>query len=282
LVRLDNPAIEVPDEDPHEVGVDQPPHPGFQPAPAASEPRGLVHLPDSVIKPRPRGLRGSAKVAVAGLERIASGKVYHSRGGMAIRSPGLAFEDRDTTESSLRTILRLWSISIGPPVDVDDIGTSTSHESNSSRTIAARPTNASPSASLEGWVPAAQLSDRRDKAIAAPEYRGDISVAGLAIRQGTSQRANTDLEIAFIDESLGPDLRNQLRLGHDLARAFHKSHQEVEGATGDTDGLVIFQQKSSCPEQPERTKGYFGLGRVTRPTIRRHRRSPFDWDTRAG
>jgi hypothetical protein len=67
FVRLDNPAIEVPDEDPHEVGVDQPPQPGFQPAPTASKPKGLVHLPDSVIKPRPRGLRGSAKVAVAGL-----------------------------------------------------------------------------------------------------------------------------------------------------------------------------------------------------------------------
>jgi hypothetical protein len=161
------------------------------------------------------------------------------------------------------------------------IGTSTARKSNSSRTIAGRPTNPSAPEALGRRVPAARPGDRRDKAIAAPEYRGDVSVAGLAIREGTAQYGNTDLEIAFIDESLGPDLRNQLGLAHDLARAFHKSDQQIEGATADTDGLVTFQQKSSCLEQPKRAESDLGLGWVSRPTTRRHRGSPFDCDTRA-
>jgi hypothetical protein len=140
------------------------------------------------------------------------------------------------------------------------IRTSKARKSKLSRMIAARPRNPSAPAATGRRVPSARLSDRRDKAIAAPEYRRDVSVAGLAIRQGTAQRGNTDLEIAFIDEGLGPDLRNQLGLAHDLARAFHKSDQEIEGATGDTDRLVTFQQKSSCLEQPKRAESDLGLG----------------------
>ena len=137
------------------------------------------------------------------------------------------------------------------------MGTSTSRKSNSAGSA-----NPSASAAPGRRVPAARPSDRRDKAIAASDDRRDVSVAGLVICQGTTQRGNTDLEIALNDEGLGPDLRDQLRLADDLARAFDKSDQEIEGATADRDGLATFQQKSSCPEQPERTKGYFELGRV--------------------
>ena len=137
------------------------------------------------------------------------------------------------------------------------MGTSTSRNSNSAGSA-----NPSASAAPGLRVPATRPSDRRDKAIAASDDRRDVSVAGLVICQGTTQRGNTDLEIALSDEGLGPDLRDQLRLADDLARAFDKSDQEIEGATADRDGLATFQQKSSCPEQPERTKGYFELGRV--------------------
>ena len=126
----------------------------------------------------------------------------------------------------------------------------------------AHSTNPSASAAPGRRAPATRPSDRRDKAIAASDNRGDVSVAGLATRQDTAQRGNTDLEIAFSDEGLGPDLRNQLGLAHDLAGAFHKRDQEIEGATADRDGLVTFQQKSSCLEQPKRTKEYFEVGRV--------------------
>ena len=102
----------------------------------------------------------------------------------------------------------------------------------------AHSTNPSASAAPGRRAPATRPSDRRDKAIAASDNRGDVSVAGLATRQETAQRGNTDLEIAFSDEGLGPDLRNQLGLAHDLARAFHKRDQEIEGATADRDGLT--------------------------------------------
>jgi hypothetical protein len=137
------------------------------------------------------------------------------------------------------------------------MGTSTSRKSNS-----AGSTNPNASELPGSRVPAARPSDRRDKAIAAPDDRRDVSVAALVICQGTTQGGNTDLEIPLSDEGLGPDLRKQLRLADYLARAFHKSDQEIEGATADRDGLATFQQKPSCREQPELTKGYFELGRV--------------------
>jgi hypothetical protein len=137
------------------------------------------------------------------------------------------------------------------------MGTSTSRKSSS-----AGSTNRSASAAPGRRAPATRPSDRRDKAIAASDNRGDVSVAGLAARQDTAQRGDTDLEIAFSDESLGPDPRNQLGLAHDLAGAFHKRDQEIEGTTADRDGLVTFQQQSSCLEQSKRTKEYFELGRV--------------------
>jgi hypothetical protein len=115
------------------------------------------------------------------------------------------------------------------------MGTSTFRKSNSGGS-----TNPSASAAPGRRIPAARPSDRRDKAIAAPDDRRDVSVAALVMCQGTTQRGNTDLEIALSNEGLGPDLRNQLRLADDLARAFHKSDQEIEGATADRDRLATF------------------------------------------
>jgi len=148
-------------------------------------------------------------------------------------------------------------VSIRPPQMSTTMGTSTSRKSSS-----AGSTNRSALAAPGSRVPPARPSDRRDKAITAPEDRRDVSAAGLTIHQGAPQRGNTNLEIALSDERLGPYLRDQLRFADNLARTFHESDQEIEGATADRDGLVTFQQKSSCPEQPERTKGYFELGRV--------------------
>jgi hypothetical protein len=141
-------------------------------------------------------------------------------------------------------------------------GTSICRKSNWSRTIAAGSTNPSASAAPGRRIPPARPSDQCDKAIAAPDDRGDVPVAALAIRQGTTQRGNTYFEIAFSNEGLGPDFRNQLRLADDFAGAFHKSDQQIEDATADRDGLAAFQQKSPCPKQPEGTKGNFDLGRV--------------------
>ena len=104
------------------------------------------------------------------------------------------------------------------------------------------------------------MSDRRHKTVAAPDDCGDVSVAGLAIVEHPAQRCYTDLEITFFDKGIGPDLGDQLRLADDLAGAFDKSDQEIESATADRHGLVIFQQQSSWPEQPERTEGDLVLG----------------------
>ena len=57
-----------------------------------------------------------------------------------------------------------------------------------------------------------------------------------------AQRGNMELEIAFDDEGMGPDPRDQLRLADQLAGTFDESDQEIESATAETDGLVTFQQ----------------------------------------
>jgi hypothetical protein len=51
-----------------------------------------------------------------------------------------------------------------------------------------------------------------------------------------------ELQIAFDDESMRPDPRDQLRLADHLAATFDESDQEIESATAETDGLVTFQQ----------------------------------------
>ena len=137
------------------------------------------------------------------------------------------------------------------------IGISTCCKSNSSRTIVAHSRNPSASAALGRRAPSTRPSDRRDKAIAASDNRGDVSVARLATRQDTAQRSNTDLEIAFSDEGLGPDLRNQLGLAHDLAGAFHKRDQEIEGATADRDGLGYLSAKVVLPGAAETDQRIF-------------------------
>jgi hypothetical protein len=99
------------------------------------------------------------------------------------------------------------------------------------------------------------MSDRRHKTIAAPGDRGNVSVTALAIRKRAAERPNMNLEIALSDETMGPDFCDQLALADQLTGTFGKSDQEIESTIADTDGLVAFEQQSSCWEQPEVTKG---------------------------
>src|SRR5580704_17929483 len=112
------------------------------------------------------------------------------------------------------------------------------------------------------------MSDRRHKAIAAPGDRGNVSDAGFPIRQRATERANMDFEIGFVDEDMGPGSRDQLRFAHRLARTFDEGDQEIESAIANTDGIVAFEQQSSCREQSKGTKADLVLGWVTRPINR--------------
>src|SRR6202040_5661 len=78
------------------------------------------------------------------------------------------------------------------------------------------------------------------------------------------QRGNIELEIAFDDEGIRPNLCDQLRLADNLAGTCGESDQEIESATAETYGCVPFQQQPSCREQPEGTKGNLVIDWVIR------------------
>src|ERR1700730_1036231 len=83
---------------------------------------------------------------------------------------------------------------------------------------------------------------------------GSRPIMGWRSRRTDSEMTNTDLEIAFVDEGIGPDLCAQLSLADPLTAAFNKSDQEIEGATAEADGFVSFQQQPLSRQQPEATK----------------------------
>jgi hypothetical protein len=52
--------------------------------------------------------------------------------------------------------------------------------------------------------------DGGDKAAASSGDRGEISTAGLTVRQRWPQRRNMDLKIALLDHGAGPDAGHEL------------------------------------------------------------------------
>jgi hypothetical protein len=86
--------------------------------------------------------------------------------------------------------------------------------------------------------------DRSNKAVASTIHGEDISVARLAIAQGSPQHRNLDLEIALLHREAGPDPRNQFLLAYHLAWALKKCNQEVKGAATEVHRFVAFEQES--------------------------------------
>jgi hypothetical protein len=86
---------------------------------------------------------------------------------------------------------------------------------------------------------------------AIADSRNGLDEAAL-LSQGLAQRRDVDREDAFLDDHVGPDPAEQVRLGDESSRAAYKRHEEVERLRRQHD-------RPSAPEQPP-------LGHVERET----------------
>src|SRR5216684_4378079 len=88
------------------------------------------------------------------------------------------------------------------------------------------------------------LLDRRgglqtDKSITAAGYCDHVGLPALTFFQRLSKRRDMDVDIAFLDDQPGPDLRHQFVLGDDLALRRDQYAQDVERPVGEAyRGLV--------------------------------------------
>jgi hypothetical protein len=69
--------------------------------------------------------------------------------------------------------------------------------------------------------------------------------------QQLAQRPDLHLQVAFLDDALGPDEFEQLVLRHQLAGALDQRQQQVEGARRDVDVLAVQAQHTCTGQQFE-------------------------------
>src|SRR4029077_17962785 len=97
-------------------------------------------------------------------------------------------------------------------------------------------------------------ADRDDEFVAATGNRDDVAVAALAVAQGTAQRRDLDLEVAFLDEDLRPDPGDQLFLRNHPAGVVGKNGENVQGAATEAHRLTAFEQQPLAWQQAERAQ----------------------------
>src|ERR1700681_925651 len=103
--------------------------------------------------------------------------------------------------------------------------------------------------------------DRCHEAIAAPRNIGKVSTTWLAVAQRPSKRRDMDLEVALLDDRVGPHARHELVLGNQLARALDQCCQDLQGTAAETNGGVTFQQKLLRRKEAEGTERNRTIGR---------------------
>ena len=114
------------------------------------------------------------------------------------------------------------------------------------------------------WLREAALASRRrcrvgvfnrsDEAIAASGDGGDISTAEPAFAERPSEGRDLDLEIALLDNGVGPDAGCQFVLADQLAWALDQCAQDFQGTTAEPNGRLTLQQQLSCGQKAERTE----------------------------
>src|SRR4029077_7723149 len=97
-------------------------------------------------------------------------------------------------------------------------------------------------------------ADRGDKFVAATGNRDDVAVATLAVAQGTAQRRDLNLEVAFLYEDFRPDAGYQRFLRYHPTGAFGKNGENVQGAAAEAPRLIAFEQHPLAWQQAERAK----------------------------
>jgi hypothetical protein len=94
--------------------------------------------------------------------------------------------------------------------------------------------------------------NRCDEAITATRNIGQVATARLAVAERPSHGSDMDFEIALLNVDAGPDARDQLVLGDQVAGPLEQRAQDVERAAAKPNGLVSLQQQ--LPGRKE-TKG---------------------------
>lgn len=97
--------------------------------------------------------------------------------------------------------------------------------------------------------------DRRHEAIPSPGDGSQVPVAATSVTERSTQRGDLNLEIALLDEGMGPDAGHEVALADQLAGALDQRDQDVQGAAAQTHGLAGFQQESPCREEIEWPEG---------------------------
>jgi hypothetical protein len=105
--------------------------------------------------------------------------------------------------------------------------------------------------------------DRRHETIAASRNGGDVSAARLAFTRRATQCAVIDLEIALLDNGVGPNARCQLVLADQLSRSLDQRREDSPPR-----GCRDEQQQMSRWMESERAKrlvgGFHSLDAVRR------------------
>src|SRR5258708_13540898 len=90
-----------------------------------------------------------------------------------------------------------------------------------------------------------------DEPIAPTGHGRDVAVALLAVAQRASQGGDLHLEIAFLDEDVGPDPGHQLALADQVAGPLDQRHQNVERPAAETKRPVPLQEETLVWENVE-------------------------------
>jgi hypothetical protein len=76
-------------------------------------------------------------------------------------------------------------------------------------------------------------------------------MARLAVAERPSQGGDMDSEVALLDVDAGPDARDQLVLGDQVAGALDQRAEDAERAAAKPDGSVSLQQQLPGRKQPK-------------------------------
>jgi hypothetical protein len=96
--------------------------------------------------------------------------------------------------------------------------------------------------------------DRRDEAVAAARDVGDEAVAAPAVAQRLAQRGDMHPQRPVVDDGIGPSARDQLIPSDDLASAFDKRNEDVEGPAAEAQRSPVLKQLALSGDQAERSE----------------------------
>jgi hypothetical protein len=115
-----------------------------------------------------------------------------------------------------------------------------------------------------------RVLDQRDEPIASAGNSRDVLGILLRVAQRAPKKTDVDLQVARVDERVGPDRRDQLVLADQFTAAPRQDGEDIQCARANPDGNVVAQQQLSRRDQSEAPEGQ----RVARGCVRRWFHAP--------